>query len=114
MATIFLAATGAVNPFVGYTLEFCAFVNLGVLIYQLINGKANVQRFWMYAAACSLVSGLIDIANSDWTSMWVDAAFMAYDLIMWWFAGGGNDTKRRLRKLKEKFEGKRRTAPVTV
>lgn len=33
---------------------------------------------------------------------------------LWWHGGGGNDTKRKLRKARAKFVPTRRTAPVTA
>lgn len=41
----------------------------------------------------------------------IDVAFIIWGTWIWWNGGGGDDTKRRLRKLAEKFEGVRRTAP---
>ena len=40
-----------------------------------------------------------------------DTAFYVW---IWWRNGGGDDTKRRLRDVKKRFEGVRRTAPVTT
>lgn len=40
------------------------------------------------------------------------AAVFAYNLHAWWKGGGGDDTKRRLRKLGRSFTGTRRTAPA--
>lgn len=50
-----------------------------------------------------------DVFNGDFQA--VLAGFMLW---LWWRNGGGDGTKRRLKKLKERFEGTRRTAPVTA
>lgn len=42
------------------------------------------------------------------------AIFTAWWLYDWWHSGGGDDTKKRLRKLKRKFQPMRRMAPVTA
>lgn len=42
----------------------------------------------------------------------VNAALAAIFLWLWWKSGGDDDTKKRWRKFKKKFEGVRRTAPV--
>lgn len=44
----------------------------------------------------------------------INAAACAFYLWLWWNAGGGDDTKRRLRKLGRAFTGVRRTAPAAA
>lgn len=44
----------------------------------------------------------------------LNAMACAYCLWRWWNGGGGNDTKRRLRKLRTRFAGVRRTAPAAA
>lgn len=56
------------------------------------------------------VADILGHANMIITS--IDAAFWAYCAWKWWNSGGGDDTKRRLRKLNEKFTPVRRTAPA--
>ncbi|MFJ8727702.1 hypothetical protein [Streptomyces sp. NPDC093269] len=41
----------------------------------------------------------------------VHAALAAFSAWMWWHDGGGDGTKRRLKKWASRFQGVRRTAP---
>lgn len=106
-----------VNPAVGYLLMVPMFWNIFLLMRGALKGvhtwEENAKRSLMNAACC-LVAGLIAFADQEWPPMWVDAALVAMSLISWWISGGGGRTKKRLKKLKEKFAGKRRTAPQTA
>lgn len=42
----------------------------------------------------------------------INAAAAAWNLWLWWNNGGGDNTRRRLRNLKKRFQGVRRTAPA--
>jgi hypothetical protein len=42
----------------------------------------------------------------------VNAAALAWALWLWWNGGGGDGTRRRLRRLAGRFQGVRRTAPA--
>ncbi|WP_328439333.1 hypothetical protein OHA71_23635 [Streptomyces sp. NBC_00444] len=42
------------------------------------------------------------------------AGVVAVGLWLWWNRGGGDDTKRRIRKWARKFQGVRRTAPAVT
>jgi hypothetical protein len=44
----------------------------------------------------------------------LNAACCAWYLWLWWHSGGGDGTKRRLRRLRTRFTGVRRTAPATA
>lgn len=106
-----------VNPYVGYLLLVPMFWNMFLLVRNALKGvhtrEENAKRALMNAACC-LVGGLIAFADQEWAPMWLDAFLMALSLIVWWISGGGGRTKKRLKKLKEKFVAKRRTAPVTA
>jgi hypothetical protein len=52
------------------------------------------------------------VANSTGIAC-CSAVCAALALYFWWTSGGDDDTKRKLKKLKERFEGVRRTAPAT-
>lgn len=55
-----------------------------------------------------LVMDVLDHARwiAAWTAMWA-----AYYLWVWWNGGGGDNTKKRLKKWARKFTPVRRTAP---
>jgi hypothetical protein len=44
----------------------------------------------------------------------INAVACGFYLWLWWKSGGGDDTKRRLRKLGRAFAGVRRTAPAAA
>lgn len=118
-----MAIHSTVNPAVTYVILVLQIGNVVPLVIEVFRPvtaanrrtKAQmVQRAALYSAAVCLMQGLICMLDQNWFGMWLFAALMAASLILWWISGGGDGTKRRLRKLKEKFEGKRRTAPVTA
>lgn len=80
----------------------------------LDQARKDARSVCLFGAAIALVGGLINFADRDWPPMAFWAAIAAAYIAMWWHLGGGNGTKRRLKKLKEKFVGRRRTAPVTA
>ncbi|MFF7966709.1 hypothetical protein ACFZC3_15245 [Streptomyces sp. NPDC007903] len=43
----------------------------------------------------------------------VNTAMAAWWFYGWWHGGGGDDTRRKLRRLRDRFQGVRRTAPST-
>jgi hypothetical protein len=90
-------------------LCIAGFVALVVGVQPKI-GERNAWLVIMLANACFLLACVLE----EWVfgAAWA-AVFVAYCLWRWWNSGGGDDTKRRLRKLKEKFDGVRRTAPAT-
>jgi len=57
---------------------------------------------------------LHDLADGRFGSAVVSGTIGAWFALSWWRGGGGDDTKRRLRKLREKFTPARRTAPATT
>ena len=71
------------------------------------------QRNGMFALAYPWfwISNMIE-HNHLWAVL--DAAFFAWFAWSWWNGGGGDDTKRRLRKWARKFQGVRRTAPAAT
>lgn len=108
-----------VNPAVQYIVMIICLINAVVLTWHLMKSGGAVERsklaqHLLTNAAVCIVAGLIAIVDQEWFFMWINAAVTAVSLILWWHIGGGDGTKRRLKKLKEKFVGKRRTAPVTA
>lgn len=105
----------AVNPWVALVPMFIALAQ-GLLMLPAIANRdaAKISRAALRMAACLGIGSVVWYANgNDWIG--TSNAFMcAAWLTIWWLTGGGDNTKRRLKKLKEKFVGKRRTAPVTA
>lgn len=107
-----------INPVVSWVTASVALGLDARIIYQgLRHGgvtKEFLSRMSLYNAAVSGVCGLIDFADGEYAAMWIQAAVTAVSLAIWWHFGGGDKTKKRLKKLKEKFVGQRRTAPQTA
>lgn len=84
-------------------------VTIGLMTLKII---AVRNAFLGLAAA----SALFMIACMLWYPpiALVHAVCIAVALWVWWNQGGGDDTKKRLRKLKKKFTPVRRMAPVTA
>lgn len=66
------------------------------------------------AVACLIrVVGLVlDDAPQGYYA--IEAGLFASAAWSWWHRGGGDGTRRRLRRLAARFQGVRRTAPVTA
>jgi hypothetical protein len=53
-----------------------------------------------------------DVMDANQFTATLSGAICAYCAWGWWNSGGGNGTKRRLRALRRRFQGVRRTAPA--
>ena len=92
------------------TLAGSAFVVCGTVAW--IAGRIRLyQRDGMFTLSypCYWIK---DVMHHDQLWAVIDAACFAWFAWSWWNGGGGDDTKRRLRRWVRKFEGVRRTAPV--
>lgn len=57
---------------------------------------------------------LDDIVQQDWLWALYQSGLTALEIWLWWRGGGGDDTKRRLRQLRQAFTPVRRTAPAVA
>lgn len=71
------------------------------------------HQFYGLMSISNVLVMLSQILGSS-TSATVSAGFVALTGWLWWMGGGGDDTKRRLRLCAGRFQGIRRTAPVSV
>ncbi|QES45217.1 hypothetical protein DEJ49_33295 [Streptomyces venezuelae] len=78
----------------------------------LFSGRlARHQCYGVFALANAL-SALQNIREGSYGWAVFSAAISAACAYAWWHGGGGDGTKRRLRRLARRFQGVRRTAPV--
>jgi hypothetical protein len=99
-------------------IGLCAFCGtIGVLL-QLVSllarRVATVRRIYGLGAVAYwllVVSSIAWNARADASGM---AGLAAIYTWLWWRSGGGDDTKRRLRRLRGRFAGMRRTAPAAA
>ncbi|MGV2914664.1 hypothetical protein [Streptomyces alfalfae] len=76
----------------------------------LLGRIRETPAYGMCAAGCLIVVVADAIGGpTPLTSVW--AAGAAYHGWQWWNSGGGDDTKRRMKRWGRRFQGVRRTAP---
>lgn len=86
----------------------------GGWVRWVVSGMSSWWRacgWWAVSAFFLLISDILDHdrAMSVWNTLWG-----AYYLYTWWNGGGGDKTKKRLKKWARKFSPVRRTAPSYV
>ncbi|MFF0597853.1 hypothetical protein [Streptomyces antibioticus] len=92
---------------IGMTVALLAFA--GVLSRRLTDRQAD--------GLLGVGNGLCGwdaIRSGVWPVALVNGAVCAVCLWRWWSGGGGDGTRRRLRRLARRFQGVRRTAPATA
>lgn len=97
--------------------DFLAFVPLGVWVSAaalFATGRIVKKHYALIMASGWTVNTLASVLEHLHFWAYFSAAFAAWELYVWWSNGGGDDTKKRLRKLKRKFTPVRRMAPVTA
>jgi hypothetical protein len=77
-----------------------------------------LTRHTQFSRACyALGAGAFYIGDAsvhDVLGQWWNAAYSGFWAWLWWRGGGGDNTKRRLRRLRKKFTPVRRTAPAAT
>lgn len=76
-------------------------------------GIISSRTFYALVASTNCVGLIVSVAVHNQITASINAASTAIAAYMWWRDGGGDDTKRRLRRWARKFHGVRRTAPAT-
>lgn len=85
-------------------------VALTVVVGQRVSDR--VAYGWLCAADVCFLTGAITM-GSDLIAG-IAAGSLALMLWFWWNSGGGDGTKRRLKRWARRFEGVRRTAPAAA
>lgn len=93
---------------------FSGSLGMGVLVGLTITGRINECQFWGFHAICMLFFMIRNVMAHARIPNVILAVLFAYEVWRWWNDGGGDDTKKRWRRFKKKFEGVRRMAPVTA
>jgi general stress protein CsbA len=96
-----------------FTTSFAVTCTCLIVMMQLLVqfGRMTSKQYngWtaVLAAVCCAVSAMV-----GWTSnVYLTAGVAAWCAWLWWNDGGGDDTKRRLKRWAGRFQGVRRTAP---
>jgi hypothetical protein len=97
-----------------FTLALTAagFAVLAANLTAFLLGRTGWRTLHGGNAAANALVLLGNVIHGSTTLASISAAVMALSLWQWWNSGGGDDTKRRLRKWARKFQGVRRTAPA--
>ncbi|MEU4172135.1 hypothetical protein AB0F46_35290 [Streptomyces sp. NPDC026665] len=86
---------------------------LVVVVAFALTDRIKPRAFAGFLAMWSGVQLLACVVQRATIPASIQAAVVALALWFWWKGGGGDDTKRRLRSLRRRFHGVRRTAAVT-
>ncbi|MFE2640216.1 hypothetical protein ACFXKF_36630 [Streptomyces scopuliridis] len=62
--------------------------------------------------ASNVLFGIAQVVRGESLYAAIDAGLAAYFVHDWWHRGGGDGTRRRLRRLRNSFRAARRTAPT--
>lgn len=89
------------------------YAGLMVMLQLLLqHGRITSKQYNGWTAVLATV-GCAMSAVIGWTFMvYLNAGVAAWCAWDWWKGGGGDDTKRRLKRWASRFQGVRRTAPA--
>ncbi|MFK0047778.1 hypothetical protein ACIQU4_27580 [Streptomyces sp. NPDC090741] len=92
-------------------------LGIGVEVFAaaaLLTGRITYPTMAGLLGVACVFFGIGSLLNGS--DMWaaIHAALAALYLHQWWHGGGGGRTLRRLRDLRNRFQGTRRTAPATA
>lgn len=84
------------------------------VVADVLLGRATLHRTfgWNAFAYGCLTVAAVALYWPLWASLY--AGIAAVFEWAWWHSGGGHGTKRRLRRLRARFAGVRRTAPAST
>lgn len=99
---------------VSVCLMYAALTWIAAMIAVLACGRMTLRRILGMAA---VAYGLLATSEALLRQPFVASVFAAFGAVaawLWWISGGGDGTKRRLRRLRVRFAPVRRTAPATA
>jgi len=83
-------------------------------IAVLFRWPGRERLFYGLGSATAGAFALFYLLTKTYTLGSLNAGSCGMFIWLWWRSGGGDDTKRRLRKLGQAFTGVRRTAPAAA
>lgn len=96
------------NDLIGFLLGMAVFLPANAMFLM---GRLKRHHYAGLLAVASGIWAVHDIHTHSWPSAALQTAFAAWEAWAWWKGGGGDDTKKRLRKWSRAFTPNRRTAP---
>jgi hypothetical protein len=89
------------------------YIGLIFMLQILLQFRVITSKQYNGWAAVLTAGGGAFSAVNGWTFyVYLHAGIAAWCAWMWWNSGGGDDTKRRLKRWASRFHGVRRTAPA--
>lgn len=89
-----------------------SFVALMTMLLLLVDHRRITSKQYYGWAAVLLAGGFVVSFAVGWTGlMYAHAGVAAWCAWVWWNGGGGDGTRRRLKRWAGRFQGVRRTAP---
>ncbi|MFJ5532409.1 hypothetical protein [Streptomyces sp. NPDC093261] len=99
---------------IGHGLGWASFGLFLCIVAGLASGRLTRRQCSGLLAIAYAVGGLAATLMGQTIGAVFDAALAAFFAHDWWQRGGGGGTRRRLRSLRSKFTGVRRTAPASA
>lgn len=87
---------------------------LAAAVIARVSGRIASRTLYALVGVSQLINVVNAATHDSPVAGSVNAAGFALSAWLWWRDGGGDDTKRRLRRRARKFEGVRRTAPAAT
>lgn len=91
------------------TAAVLCLIALSLAVFTARRRTSSALMAWGSALGC-----LNNVLANERMLAAIHAGFTAWAIWPWWHSGGGDSTKRRLRRWVSRFRGVRRTAPVTA
>lgn len=96
---------------IGLSLIMASGLLLGGTLAARMAGRISSRALYGLIAVSQVLNLASAVIERDMFTGSIAAGGFALSAWAWWHDGGGNDTKRRLRRLARRFRGVRRTAP---
>jgi hypothetical protein len=97
---------------ISIAFTMAAAVILAAAVVARMNGRIGNRALYALVGVSQFINLVNAAVHSSPVAGSINAAGFALSVWLWWRDGGGDDTKRRLRRWARKCEGVRRTAPV--
>lgn len=98
----------------GVIIQWMLFALCAVIIILAFRGHVTYKVASLIISMIWAIYTVVDVMTGQHIASYIDAVMCVGYLYQWWKHGGGDDTKRRLRRLKRAFTPVRRTAPSMV
>jgi hypothetical protein len=91
-----------------------ATVDLAFVVVSAARGRLCLRALYGWLAVAQALAVVALVAEGNRAVASGAAGLLVVACWLWWTHGGGDGPKRRLRRLRARFAGVRRTAPATA